>query len=304
MHFTIFNRRSKLQSTNEIEKDSSRVNDSNIVKEKSSQLFKIAAFAPHADDIELGCGGTLARIVDGTNAHLYYYVFVTRLRNLAGDEISQDTRLTATKKSFKYILTGESVLTEEEEKSDEFVINKDGKYGKFTFFRQFNRELYLDKEIIMKKLRHLYTSELTDIDIVFLPSAKDNHHDHKMLFEISSQIFRKQESVLFYRTVATSIYPFERFNPNIFIETSCEIEDGSTYVSLYGSGETSIISGKWTFADVKLKLLSFFSMEDDADWFDRDNILSIMKMYANDANMLTYEDKKKYSEAFEGIIRI
>ena len=67
-------------------------------KEDGSKL-RIAALAPHADDIELGCGATLARLIDQYEVDLNYYVFLCRKRTLSGENINgkEELRLSHSK---------------------------------------------------------------------------------------------------------------------------------------------------------------------------------------------------------------
>jgi hypothetical protein len=281
----------------------------NILVEKSAAEYdvelKVATFSPHADDIELGCGATLARLIEQNNAKLYYYVFITRRRNLEGKEIEGDgdLRLQNCKSAFKFLISGESELTETEKQNDEFIVEKNGKWGKFNFLRNCSdKELYLNKEQIFKEVRKLQITELSDVDIVFVPSFNDVHHDHQLLAEIGYQVFRKQENILYYRTPDSKIFPHQRFNPNIFIESSIPIKPGGNYRSLLSECQNP---GRLiTYVDVKLKLLSYFQTEINSLWFDKELFLIEMKSNAYDAYMTTTLDKEKYAEAFEGIIRI
>lgn len=272
------------------------------VSEYNSGL-KIAAIAPHADDIELGCGATLARMIEQANAKLYYYVFITRKRGLDGKKIcDNEARLTSCKKSFKFLLTGNSELTKEEELSDEFEISENGSYGKFRFFRDYSdRELYQNRESLLEELRKLQVNELNDVDIIFVPSFSDNHQDHQLISDVSCQIFRKQENIIFYKTPDSKIFPQSKFNPTIFVETSVETLTGGIYSALKPLKD---INDKLTYVDVKLKLLSFFNTEKGALWYNNDAFLAHMKSNAYNVYLSTTLDKEKYAEAFEGIIRI
>lgn len=264
--------------------------------------LKIAAFGPHADDIELGCGASLARFIDQKKAHLYYYIFITRRRNLKGDTIPPTDRLIHSKQAFKYLVTGKKKLSDREIISNEFVVNERGRYSKFRFFNEINDELYLHKKTIFAELRRIQSSELLDVDLVFLPSLNEYHHDHKTLCELGRQVFRKQVHVLYYRTPRTEGYPFDRFNPSIIIDSSQEVEENG----LYSKMETSetVIRNRVSYLDVKLKLLSLYDTEKNSDWFDKELFISIMKGYANDAMLTTNQGKGGYAEAFEGIIKV
>lgn len=315
--FLVFKRNTKLVSTDEfynsynfnISTNKQYLNyQKNMLVEKPTDKccsrLKVAAFAPHADDIELGCGATLARLIEQNNAILYYYVFITRRRTLEGEEINGDgmLRLQNCKSSFKYLITGESELTEYEAGSDEFAVDMNGRQGRFKFFRNCSdKEFYLNKELLFKEIRKLQITELSDVDIVFVPTFNDVHHDHQTLADICSQVFRKQENLLYYVTNGSRTFPHKRFNPNIFIESSLAIKPDGIYKTIQKKTNDQ---SRVTYVDVKLKLLSFFQTEKNSLWFDKDSFLMRMRCNAYDAYMTTSFDKDKFCEAFEGVIRL
>ncbi len=270
--------------------------------------LKIAAFGPHVDDIELGCGATLAKLIDNFDVELYYYILsFGRLEWDGENNKSGISRLTDAKKSFKYLLTGSEELNSSEKDIDniEFKLyddeNSDKIIGKFKAFTKFHdAKLDEDINVIRQEIRKLQTKELNDVDLIFMPSLKDVHQDHKVLATISIQIFRKHETVLFYRTPDSGKHPADRFNPNLYLDVSESIRSDSIYETC---DQIATKAARPTYADVKLHLLKLFSSETEKHWYDELSFLSTMREYAVDAYLPTATDKNKFAEGFEGILR-
>ncbi len=132
---------------------------------------RILVLAPHTDDGELGCGGTLARLVHSNE--VYYIAFSSCKQSVPigfGEDVLKEEMADAT-----------SILGIKEEN----VILMDYEVRRFSYQRQ---EI-LDDLIKIKK-------ELAP-DLVFMPSPTDIHQDH---YTITSEGIRafKHASILGY----------------------------------------------------------------------------------------------------------
>jgi len=123
---------------------------------------KILALSPHTDDIELGCGGTLARL-SRQNSDIKVLVFSQTMNK---PEITDEF-----KESMKILKI---------------------KHEIFNFpIRDFpeNRQAILEI---------LYLESLKDYDLVFCPSSFDTHQDHEVIRQEAFRAF-KTTSMLGYK---------------------------------------------------------------------------------------------------------
>ena len=283
---------------------------------------KVAVFAPHADDIELGCGSTVAKLLDKYNVQLFYYVLTCGKMILSGKEdTSQAVRLPDVKKVFSYLISGEPDNKMDIIQSD---INKtiynssyNGISHWLTVFHSYpdGKMDSSDKTNEMRNhLRALTTSggELSDVDMVFVPSLHDVHQDHKMLANVAIEILRKQENVFFYETPDSGKHPAEPFNPNFYVEVSDEIPETSRYRKLEPKVLDYIKSKvKYkdtmkhiSYADLKVWLLNQYQTENEKYWNNVFAFYSTMRVNAVKAYMTTAEDKDKFAESFEVTLRL
>src|SRR6478735_7346919 len=132
---------------------------------------RILVLAPHTDDGELGCGGTLARLVRSNE--VYYVAFSSCKQSVPigfGEDVLKEEMKDATK-----------ILGIKEEN----IIMMDYDVRRFSYQRQ---EI-LDDLIRIKK-------ELSP-DLIFMPSPTDIHQDHCTITSEGIRAF-KYASILSY----------------------------------------------------------------------------------------------------------
>ena len=172
------------------------------------QFNRMLVLAPHTDDGELGCGGTIARMAkDGT---LVKYVAFSSANDSLPDGHPKDTLKTELMEATKILGL----------KQDN-VECLDFKVREFTRHRQ----NVLD---VMHDLRESF-----DPDIVFAPSLNDLHQDHKTVAEECRRMF-KRVTVLGYEMPWNNI----SFDTQSFIIlTQEDIRKKTTALKCYRSQE-------------------------------------------------------------------
>lgn len=118
-----------------------------------SNFKKVLVLAPHTDDGEFGCGGTIAKLVD-SGADVYYVAF-SACELSVPSELPKDILITEVK-------AATSILGID---SDKLILKK---YGVRTF--NYHRQEILQDMIDLR--------EEIDPDLVFMPSLNDIHQDH------------------------------------------------------------------------------------------------------------------------------
>lgn len=126
----------------------------------------ILILAPHTDDGEFGCGGTIARYVE-EGARAIYVAFSAAEQSVLPD-LPRDILRTEVRKA----TTALGIANED-------CIVLDFEVRRFPE----NRQQILDEMI---KLNNFYVP-----DIVFLPSANDTHQDHQTIAEEGFRAFKR-----------------------------------------------------------------------------------------------------------------
>jgi len=135
-------------------------------------LKTILILAPHTDDGEFGCGGTISKLVD--NGADVYYVAFSACEQSVLPQYPKDILISEVKSATK-------VLGIKEENLLLF------KYDVRTF--NYHRQAILDDMIRLKR-------EISP-DLVFIPSLNDIHQDHSTIANEALRAF-KFESILSY----------------------------------------------------------------------------------------------------------
>ena len=153
---------------------------------------KILCLAPHPDDIELGCGGTVSRLTE-MGKEVYYCAFSLCEKSIP--------------KGFS-----DNVLKEELENSCKNLGIHNNRIYQYTFeVREYkrNRQLILEELVKLK-------NELKP-DLVFLPMPNDIHQDHCTISEEGIRAFKKS-------TILAYEVPWNNFSleNNLFIELTEE----------------------------------------------------------------------------------
>ena len=127
---------------------------------------RVLILAPHTDDGELGCGGTIARFVE--NGKEVYYAAFSVAEKSVPEGFPRNILEIEVRKAMKILGVSESNL----------LIYK---YEVRTF--SYHRQEILDDVISLRK-------ELQP-DLVFIPSPNDLHQDHKVIAEEGIRAFKK-----------------------------------------------------------------------------------------------------------------
>ncbi len=134
--------------------------------------MKILALAPHTDDVELGCGGTLAKLKEA-GAELHVAAFST-----ASDSLPPGFPADTLKKEF---LASTKTMGVPEDHT-------------YVFDFQVRRLSYSRQEVLDEIIR---LRKKIQPNLIFLPSPNDLHQDHQVVSSEGLRAF-KEYSVLAY----------------------------------------------------------------------------------------------------------
>lgn len=149
--------------------------------------MKVLVLAPHTDDGEFGCGGTIAKMLE--DGHEIYYAAFSACQQSVLKEFPSDILITEVKKATQVLgIKAENLFL------FDFEVR--------TF--NFRRQEILD---IMIELR-----KKINPDLVFMPSANDIHQDHNTIAVEGVRAF-KQVSILAYEVPWNNL----TFNTTSFI---------------------------------------------------------------------------------------
>ncbi len=186
---------------------------------------KVFVLAPHTDDGELGCGGTIRRLIR-EGVEVYYIAFSTAEesvpegfpKNQLEFEVKEATKILGIKK-------------------ENLIIYK-YQVRKLNYARQDILE-----ELI--KLRKKYNP-----DLIFMPSLNDIHQDHKTVAEEGLRAF-KNRTVLGYELIWNNL----KFNTDCFVSLSKnDIEKKIEALSKYKTQEgREYMSKEFIFALAKAR---------------------------------------------------
>jgi LmbE family N-acetylglucosaminyl deacetylase len=123
--------------------------------------------APHTDDVELGCGGTIARFLEEGEVEIFVSVFST-----AGDSVPKGFPITALGSEFYEAMRILGV-----------------KRANLTVDDYSVRKLSYSRQEILEQLVRLRKS--VDPDVVFLPSGQDLHQDHQTVYNEGVRAFKE-----------------------------------------------------------------------------------------------------------------
>ena len=155
--------------------------------------MKILVLSPHTDDVELGCGGGIAKFIsEGHN--LLWVVFSTAEESLPED-LPKDTL----KKEFLSVMNGQGL--------------KEDNYRVFNFKV---RTLHEHRQEILEKLINL--REDFKPQMVIGPSLNDFHQDHQVVANEMVRAFKTTSSIICYELPWNHI----TFNTQLFIKLKKE----------------------------------------------------------------------------------
>lgn len=166
---------------------------------------KVLVLAPHIDDMEYGCGGTINKIL--SLADVYYVSFSFAEKSLPKD---------FSKLNFKNeMFDSAEVLGFKIEN----IINKNYEVREFPSFRQD----ILEDLIIFKGM--------IKPDIIFVPNTLDNHQDHEVISKEAIRAF-KDITILGYESIRNN----KTFNADIYVKlTESNINTKINAINCYKS---------------------------------------------------------------------
>jgi len=143
--------------------------------------LNILAIGPHPDDIEIGCGGTMAKYA-ANGHHVYFFV--------ASDGAAG----------------GDPAIRRAEQEHSCRLINAAGLFwGDLT-----DTQIQIEK-ITIQKIEQII--QLTKPDLIFVNHHDDTHQDHRHIAALTYSATRYIRNVLMYETPTTS-----NFNPSVFVD--------------------------------------------------------------------------------------
>ena len=199
-----------------------------------SRVRRLLCVGAHADDIEIGCGATVLRLLrEAKNVAVTWCVF-------AGD-----------------------ARREQEARRAAELLLKDAADVRLVFggFRDAHLPgSWLDVKAAMGDLRS------AEPDLIFTHRADDAHQDHRLLAELTAQIFRNGETILGYEIPK---YDGDLGRPNVFAPASA--------------------------ADVeaKCRALDCFESQRDKPWFDDETFKGLMRLRGGES-----ASPSRYAEGF------
>lgn len=188
--------------------------------------FKILCLGAHSDDIEIGCGGTILRLLKEYNAEIYWIVFGAG--NERAGEASQSANL--------FIQSA---------KQKKITIN--------SFRESFFPYVGIKIKEYFEDLKQEYSP-----DLIFSHYRNDLHQDHRLISELTWNTFR-DHMILEYEVLK---YDGDLGTPNLFVHLDDDIcRKKIEYICTnFKSQQTK----SWFTADTFLSMLRIRGVESNA----------------------------------------
>jgi LmbE family N-acetylglucosaminyl deacetylase len=157
---------------------------------KSNSEYKVLCLGAHCDDIEIGCGGTILKLVENYPNTVFYWVVFSSNERRAKEAI----------KSANLFLQGAKV---------ENIVMKEFRNSYFPFVGTEIKEYF-------ERLKKDF-----DPDIIFTHYRQDLHQDHRLISDLTWNSFRNH-LILEYEIFK---YDGDLGNPNFFVhldEQKCQ----------------------------------------------------------------------------------
>jgi len=156
-------------------------------------MEKILVISPHTDDVELACGGTIAKFIK--QSKIVYYVAFSDCQDTLLGKFPKETLRKECKKATRTL----------------GIQNKNCFIFNFT-----NKHFYKESRQIFDKLEEF--KNLIKPDLVLIPSLSDTHGDHGIVNRQAITVFRRTTSIIAYEQPWSNI----GFSPFSFVELSEE----------------------------------------------------------------------------------
>jgi LmbE family N-acetylglucosaminyl deacetylase len=168
--------------------------------------MKILLLSPHTDDIELGAGGTVIKLLREKNNDFLWAVF-----SICEDAMPEGLPPDTLEKEFTAVA---SKLGIRNYRSYSFLNKK---------FPEYQQEILSQLDKIKREFKP---------DLVISPSLNDFHQDHKTIAEEAVRVFKKDASIVGYELPWNNLV----FNPQLTVRlTETEMQEKWEILSLYKS---------------------------------------------------------------------
>lgn len=168
--------------------------------------MKILLLSPHTDDIELGAGGTVIKLLQEKNNEIYWVVF-----SMCEDAVPEGLPPDTLKKEFISVASKLGIKNYR-------IYNLPNKN-----FPEHRQEILNELDRIKKEF---------EPDLVIAPSLNDFHQDHKTIAEEAVRVFKKDASLIGYELPWNNL----AFEPQLLVGlTEKQIEEKWRILSLYES---------------------------------------------------------------------
>jgi LmbE family N-acetylglucosaminyl deacetylase len=188
---------------------------------------RVLAFAPHADDVEIGMGGTIARLVDNNyNVKVINLIIPCEDKLGIGSDIAKKIRWIEAEKASEILGVQMDVL--------------DLDPYSFAYSREMTK---------------LFDTMIRDFDPghVFMTWEHDSHQDHQALAKIIYGATRKNSCSLYmYETMIPGGISTNSFRPQMFVDISDQISKKKDSIDAYES-----VFGNNTMSDAIIGRASF-----------------------------------------------
>ncbi len=194
---------------------------------RKEQVLKILCLGAHGDDIEIGCGGTILRLMsEYANAEVYWVVFAA-----------------SGQREGEAVASANKFLKEAKNKQ---IIIRDFQDGFFPY--------------IGGKIKEFFEELKSNIspDIIFTHYKNDLHQDHRMISELTWNTYRNH-LILEYEIIK---YDGDLGTPNVFVhldESICEKK-----IEFIMKSFKSQDSKEWFTADAFVSVLRIRGIESKA----------------------------------------
>jgi LmbE family N-acetylglucosaminyl deacetylase len=168
--------------------------------------MKILLLSPHTDDIELGAGGTVIKLLKEKNNDIFWAVF-----SICEDAVPEGLPPDTLEKEFTTVA---SKLGIRNYRTSSFLNKK---------FPQYQQEILSQLDKIKSEFKP---------DLVISPSLNDFHQDHKTIAEEAVRVFKKDASIIGYELPWNNLV----FNPQLIVRlTETQMQEKWDVLSIYKS---------------------------------------------------------------------
>ena len=155
----------------------------------------VLAISPHTDDIELACGGTVAKLIENKNS-VYYLALSDCQNTLIGTKYKTDTLTKECRQALTILGLKPNQV---------YIDHHSEKY------------FYKEKREIFERLLAL-KNELKP-DLVIIPSLRETHEDHRVVASEALTVFRRDASIICYEQPWNNL----TFENKLYVDLSKEV---------------------------------------------------------------------------------